>query len=141
METITQIKERTNLKDSEFVIHDITMNDNEPKGGWHCQASSIDAMISRSSKRWNRFWYTQAKYKTHNTMLKFRHWHEEDQNSYDHMRKYYENKGDHELALKMYPDFKVIKHNCVWDFFDAIGYNYKDKSIKHIDSLIHIEKR
>jgi hypothetical protein len=142
MESITQIKERLSLHTGEFVIHEITKNEDEPRGGWYWQALSIDAMVSRALNRWSKIWHVPKRYKSHDTLLRFGHWNEEDVKSHNHMRKYYEVELNRpEMAEKMYPAFKTIKHASVWAFFDSIGYNYKDKTAKSIDKLIHIETK
>lgn len=141
MQSITMIKERTSLDSNNIVIHHITKKEEESRGGWYRQSLTIDGLLSRPLKRFNKFWYTPKRYKTHDTLVKYSLWTEEDKNMHVHMRKFSTEKYGIEVALQQYPEIKDVYHDSVWDFFDSIGYNYKDKSVKNTDSLIHIKKR
>lgn len=34
--------------------------------------------------------------------------------------------------MDRFPNTKVVRHNSVWDFYDHIGYHYKNSSMKKV---------
>lgn len=136
MRSTIMIKEHLSMHDARFTVHIINVEDH-PKGGWYVQIGSIEAMVERSSKRWYHYWH-EKKYATHKTQVKFDRWRIGDENIYNATKERIA-KLDSELANELYPEIIKVNHCSVWDFLNSIKYDYKDKKVASIDSLIHIE--
>ena len=139
MKTITQVKENK-LNSVEFVIHKITKDDNEKKGGWYRQTLALSGLLSRTLKRWNEYWY-KKKYQTYDSRVKFSSYNEEDEELRSFQKERMSKEIGTEESNKMFPEPTIIHHESVWDFFQYIEYDYKNKLISNTDTQILIKKK
>lgn len=139
MKSTSMIKQIMNENGSSIVIHLINKEENE-RGGWYKQVTAQEAMIERLSKRWSNHWYDK-KYKTHKTRVKFNRWQDHDEDVHLEQKKRCAKYMGVEDLEKMYPTLVKINHDSVWDFFDYIGYDYKNKKVSNIDTLIFISEK
>ena len=135
MKSTYMIKEFSS-NDLQFVIHIINFSD-EHKKGWYTQVSAAEGMIERASKRW--FYHWNKKSDKFKTSVKFDRWQSSDEKKYlkmqsDSIKNYGKIEG-----LSIYPKFTKINHESIWDFFDYINYDHKNKKVSNTDTLIHIK--
>jgi hypothetical protein len=106
----------------------------DKRGGWYRQVGSMDGFINRLTKRFSDYWYTKE------------HYHLEPHVRYnraDHMDieslKIFcntMNKSAKKRTRNYYPTIRWMNWATIWDFFDYIGYDHKNKSVKEIDKFI-----
>lgn len=125
---ISQIYQICERNDSGVeVIHLITMEDHK-LGGWYRQVSSAEAFTQRIVKRWFHHW---NKKKNYFSRVKFGRWDNSETEMYNEVSKAFPNGR---------PDLKFVKWNSIWDFYDSINYNHKNRSVKEIDKFIIIKE-
>lgn len=140
MKRPTMVREQLSHDSCRIRIHSINARNGDPRGGWYRQIGAKEGMIERSLERWHDHWH-QKKYETHKTRIIFDRWSGAESRIYESTRqRYIETKGL-DVANEFYPEYETIEHDSVWDFFDYIGYNYKDKKVSNTDTLIFIKEK
>mgnify|MGYP000395044004 CR=1 FL=1 len=134
------IKEKLDIESSAIKIHIINMKEDSHIGGVYRQISASEGMIERSSKRWYYHW-SKKKYNTHCSQIRFDRWREDDERYYNETKKRMLGILDKEAFENLYPEIIEKHHNSVWDFFDYIGYDYKNKKVANTDKLIFIKEK
>ena len=43
-----------------------------------------------------------------------------------------------EFGSKMYDEHKIVVHDSVWQYYKNIGFDYKNKSVKHLEEVFII---
>lgn len=129
------IKEFFN-NDIGFKIHVINISNDNHKGGWYSQIGAAEGMIERSGKRWFKYW--NKKNDKFKSQVKFDRWRENDEKTYLKMQSNFFEKYNKKEGIKVFPEFDKIEHDSVWDFFEYIDYDYKNKKVSNTDTLIHI---
>ena len=138
MKRTYMIKEFIKNEDSnEYVVHIINTEDNYPKGGWYRQITALEGMIERASKRWFDFWNGKENYKS---FVRFSRWNKTEEKIYLKQRESYIKLFNKEETDKLFPELNKINHNSVWDFFEYIDYDHKNKKVSNMDKLIIIKK-
>lgn len=94
------------------ILHKVKLPD-DIVGGWYWQICSGETFLSRVLHRWHNK-YTKGKAK--NTLIAFKKY-DPEFNSY-------------------YDDLETIEHNNLWEFYEYIGYDHKDKKVANIDKFI-----
>jgi hypothetical protein len=140
MKRTVMIKENTEISGSGITIHIIEMKDDNPRGGSYRQLSASEGMIERSGIRWYNHWYIKNG-KTHLSKVKYDRWRNNDEELRLEQHKRYEELMGVDNALIHFPKIKKLSHHSVWDFFDYIGYSYKDKKTSNTDTLIMIKEK
>lgn len=132
--------EYLDLESRKTKLHHIVFDDNI-HGGMYRQITVIESMISRADKRWFDHWNAK-KFKTHHTQPRFYRHHKHDDIAKESSIKLLKKKGlsDNDIN-QIFPKSLDVYHESVWAFFDAIGFDYKDKTVANTDSLILIEQR
>lgn len=121
MKGVYKLEER-NIKYDLIKVHHIKTVDDCKQGGWYHQTRAIDGMLHRLLNRWCKHWHTNTKrYIKYNSVMRF---HRFDYITYET-----------EIGL-MSEAPQVIHHDSAYAFFDYIGYDYKDHSMKNLDTLI-----
>lgn len=100
----------TITKDKTIFVYTITKSDGDKRGGWYTQTSSISSFCERLLNRWD----------------------DKHKNSVDSILLLDSIRGIDDL----YDEVVRLEFNSVWDFYDFIGYNHKDKTLKTLDNLI-----
>lgn len=138
MKRTYMIKEFIKNEDSnEYVVHIINTEDNNPNGGWYRQITALEGMVERSSKRWFDFWNGRKNYKS---FVRFDRWNKTEEKIYLEQREKYIKLFNKEETDKLFPELNKINHNSVWDFFEYIDYDHKNKKVSNIDKLIITKK-
>ena len=120
MEEIYKYKK---VSDKIMTIYNITIKDGNPKGGWYRQLTSIESFVENIGKRWYDKFYL-------------------NQNDFRIISRCDKGDVDGGLLINSYLDEQEhcsIEHKhfeSVWDFYDHIGYDYKNKSKRQLDNLI-----
>lgn len=140
MQRVSMVREYTSILGDTFKVHIITAEDGNKRGGWYRQTRAKEAMIERSHDRWFDHWY-QNKRKTHHSTTRFDRWTTADESIYIKARERMARQEGVEIAIENYPTYEVVEHDSVWDFFDHIEYDHKNKKVSNIDSLLIIKER
>jgi hypothetical protein len=106
-----------------YIQHYINIQDGDPEGGWYRQLTSIEAFVNRLLDRWHNKFYLKCKHK--NVEIRFRRWEPDTL----HTISFYKSLGCTVLHEKVY-------HNSVWDFYRYIGFDHKNKTMKHLDQFL-----
>lgn len=110
-------------------IHTIKVPDEHPRGGWYRQMTSFSGFHHRALNRWHDYW-REKYYDTHpNARIRFHDWDEVSEGIWEDARK---------ANNIEWPEPIEITHESMWDFYDYIGYNHKNKSVKQIDEILII---
>ena len=136
----TMVQEKLNPNSCKIRIHLINARNGNSRGGWYRQIGAKEGMIERSLERWYDHWH-EKKYKTHETSVRFQRWNDSEARIYESSRQRYIETRGLEIADELYPEYETIEHDSVWDFFDYIGYDYKNKKVGNTDTLIFINAR
>ena len=139
MKSVVMIKETLCIGDPKFIIHVINVDDNV-RGGWYRQKTSKEGMIERSIHRWHDFWHTK-KYKSYKSQIRFSRWHDDDAEAHFNVRKRYIRLFGDAKAFQLYPEIVSVDHDSVWDFYDSINYDHRNKKVANTDTLILISER
>lgn len=117
MEETVWIRE-TNYEDRLYTFHKISVKEGDSRGGWSRQVLSLSATLRKAAKRFSSFWYRKP-------------------DSMEHLTKYHWS-SEYELNNLDLPGFRftIKEHSSVWDFYKAIGYDHKNKSVKQIDKVL-----
>tara|TARA_Y100000588_G_scaffold71880_4_gene74023 strand:- start:19081 stop:19506 length:426 start_codon:yes stop_codon:yes gene_type:complete len=140
MQRVSMVKEYTSILGDTFKVHVITVKNGNKRGGSYRQIRAKEGMIERSHDRWFDHWY-QKKLTTHHSLTRFDRWTNADDSIYIKARERMAKREGVEVALENYPTYEVVEHDSVWDFFDHIGYDHKNKKVSNIDSLLIIKER
>ncbi|QAY01377.1 hypothetical protein ZPAH1_orf00363 [Aeromonas phage ZPAH1] len=105
-------------------LYKIRIYDGHPKGGWYRQLTSIESFVNRILDRWNDHFYSKGLIKTG---VFDRH---------DRCEALDNEKMNSVIGKENYYRDQEIYFDSVWDFYDHIGYNHKDRSMKTLDNLI-----
>lgn len=109
------------LSDHDLIFHNIKMCDMEIRGGWYRQLTSLESFVDRLSERWYYSFQKKNKYNYQPTIQR---------DAVEYTDLYYE-------GNPIWVWNKTEKYwNSVWDFYDHLGYNHKDKSVKQLDKFI-----
>lgn len=118
-----KITER-NKQHEPLKIHVINVDDN-PRGGWYRQIGAAEGMINRSLNRWCNHWLYCPRPNgkpVRNGVLRF---------------------GRTDMLDGRWCGEEItipeVHHDSVWDFFDSIGYNHKDKRVSNTDAKLIID--
>lgn len=95
---------------------------------WYREIRAVEGIVSRSLTRWCEFWHWQTK--------RYTKWH-----SYPRFSRYDEInfKTRQEIFKgcgKEINDLPIVHHESAYAFFESISYDYKDRSMKNLDTLI-----
>lgn len=112
------------VSDKVMTIYNITIKDGNQKGGWYHQLTSMKSFVENIGKHWYNKFYLKKKKDFRNISRC--------------------DKGDMDgwLLINSYLDEQEhysIEHKyfeSVWDFYNYVGYDYKNKSKRQLDSLI-----
>lgn len=116
------------LSDRDLVVHTINIDDMEIRGGWYRQLTSIEAFTDRLLDRWYCSYHCKSKKGFRATFQKY--------NESDHRDLYIDGKPVYVYTRRH------VKWNSVWDFYNHIGYNHKDRSVKQLDKyILKLEKK
>jgi hypothetical protein len=138
MRSSTMIKENMFITNYITTVHIITVK-KHTKGGWYKQITAKEGMINRSLDRWYNYW-NEKKHNEYDAQIKFESWTNADERMHKSQREPYL-EDSRELADELYPTLIKVYHSSLWEFFDYIGYDHKDKKVGNTDSLIHIIKK
>lgn len=105
-------------------LYKIRIADGNPKGGWYRQLTSIEGFAERILDRW----YNNHHLKRRATRGVFGRYDRTCESDNERM-----NKAIGEIDFYRNQE---INFDSVWDFYDHIGYNHKDKTMKTLDNLI-----
>lgn len=120
--------EERDFKHNIIKIHVVNVDDSI-KGGYYCQNKIVNGLYHRGLKR---FSYYYKKYECYGK----------------HVMRYsrFDDVGYHvekEIALKhegKFEGYPEIVHKNIYDFCKYIGYDYKNRSMKHIDEVLFLFK-
>lgn len=95
---------------------------------WYREIRTIEGIVSRSLDRWCEHWHWQSK--------RYDKWH-----SYPRFTRYDEMHHEFRKELarvsqREYKEIPLVHHDSAYAFFDSIGYDHKDRSMKNLDTLI-----
>ncbi|ADQ53198.1 hypothetical protein 65p190 [Aeromonas phage 65] len=105
-------------------LYHIRIADGHPKGGWYVQLTSIESLVGRMLNRWYDHHYLKGKTQTGVF------------GRYDRSEYHDNERLNISIGEENYYRNQEISFDSVWDFYDYIGYNHKDKTMKTLDKLI-----
>lgn len=111
------------VEDRTMFVYHINISDKDRRGGWYRQLTSIETLVSKIGKRWYNNFYLKSKDKR-----VFNRYDWEDGQSWLRINKYLEETDKYNIVNRYF--------DSVWDFYEYIGYDYKNKSVKQLDNLI-----
>jgi len=97
--------------DNTINVHIINIEDGNPRGGWYWQMLSFNGFIDRAIKRFCEKWVGIGRH-----LCRFDRY-----------------------SLSGSKIRETITHDSVWDFYDYINYDYKNKKKSYIDKHLIIE--
>lgn len=104
-----------------MTVYNITIKDGNPQGGWYRQLTSIESLVENILNRW----YDKFRNTEHTV---FGRCDKGDADGWLRINSYLDEQEQYSIQNKSF--------NSVWDFYNYIGYNYKNKSKKQLDNLI-----
>lgn len=105
-------------------IHVIALPD-DIKGGQYWQLRSLQSSHKRALTHWSNRYYNASDFgRVH---LRF-------SNSCEFMNIQYAVEHEH----KMYSLHKIVVHESVWQYYKNIGFDYKNKAVKHLEEVFII---
>lgn len=109
------------VTDTIMYVYLINISDGHANGGWYRQLTSIYAFSENILNRWyNKFLNTG--------ITIFGRCDEMDVDVWTRINKYLDEQEKYTVEYKSF--------DSVWDFYNYIGYDYKNKSKKQLDNLI-----
>ncbi len=111
------------VQDRTMFVYHISISDKDERGGWYRQLTSIEALVSKIGKRWYNKFYLKSKDKR---VVSRYDW--EDGQGWLRINKYLEETNKYNIINRYF--------GSVWDFYEYVGYDYKNKSVKQLDNLI-----
>lgn len=141
METIYKVSERTKVGINPAIIHVIKISDSCARGGWYRQIMSIEAMKSRLASRLFDFWNTKRQMRMSKCMVRFQRVDDTTEMVNVQTKKHLGSHLTEEQLNELFPVPREIHHDSVWDFFEHIGYDYKNRKVAQLDAMILREPR
>lgn len=111
------------VSDKVMTIYNITIKDGNQKGGWYRQLTSIESFVENIGKHWyNKFYLKKKDFRTISRCDKG------DMGGWLLINSYLDEQEHYSIEHKYF--------ESVWDFYNYIGYDYKNKSKRQLDNLI-----
>ena len=106
----------------------------DKRGGWYRQVGAMEGFHSRLTKRFSNHWYTKKRYHNGPYSLYSR----ADSMDIEGLKIFCNtmNKHGKKRTRDYYSTIRWVNWATIWDFFDYIGYDHKNKSVKEIDKFI-----
>lgn len=108
--------------DNIMYCYNIKISDENKKGGWYVQLISISAFEHKILNRW------YDKQRKFGNITVFGKADKEDVEGWLRINKFLDDEEKYNVVDRFF--------DSVWDFYEYIGYNYKNKSVKQLDNLI-----
>lgn len=108
-------------------IHIINVPEKHRRGGWYRQMLSFSGFKDRAINRWYHFWREKHYEDQPHARVRFHDYDEVSERIWKEAREAY--------GIER-PEPIEINHESMWDFYDYIGYNHKNKSVKQIDEVL-----
>ena len=118
MEKIYKYKK---VSDKVMTVYNITIKDGNLKGGWYRQLTSIESFVENILNRW----YDKFRNTEHTV---FGRCDKEDEEGWLRINSHLDEHEQYSIENKHF--------ESVWDFYEYIGYDYKNKSKGQLDNLI-----
>lgn len=118
-------------------IHRININysSKDKRGGWYRQVSAMDGFHGRLNKRFSKYWYTAKRYHMKPQVKYMR----ADHMTIESLKMFCNtvNSSPTSRRTRDYiPTIKWVSWGSIWDFFDHIGYDHKNISVKELDKFV-----
>lgn len=106
----------------------------DPRGGWYRQVSSLNSFHSRLNKRFSKHWYTKERIHL-KPQIKYGR---ADCMTVESLKIFCRgiNKYGKKSDIDIYPKVRWKNWATIWDFYDHIGFDYKNKSVKELDKMV-----
>lgn len=106
-----------------MTVYNITIKDGAPRGGWYRQITSMESFVENIGKHWyHKFYLKKRDFRVISRCDRY------DEEGWLRINSYLDEQEQYSIQHKHF--------ESVWDFYDYIGYDYKNKSKRQLDNLI-----